>query len=69
MSEDDRIDTGVLAQELLEILPDAVRETGDIVLPNGQRVENFLVVNKVRIVESQKMIFFFKLCAQFHGNS
>jgi len=49
LSDDDKIDTGVLAQELLEILPDAVRETGDIVLPNGQKIENFLVVNKDRL--------------------
>lgn len=41
--------TGVLAQEVQKILPEAVKETGDIVLPNGQTIENFLVVNKDRI--------------------
>lgn len=47
LEEEDRGDTGVIAQEVLEVLPDAVRETGDIMLPNGSRIENFLVVNKV----------------------
>ncbi|XP_068082785.1 myelin regulatory factor [Anabrus simplex] len=42
-------DTGVIAQEVQQILPEAVRAAGDIVLPNGQRIENFLVVNKERI--------------------
>lgn len=41
--------TGVLAQEVQRILPEAVKETGDIVLPNGETIENFLVVNKERI--------------------
>ena len=47
LSEDELEDTGVLAQEVQEVLPDAVRQTGDIILPSGQRIENFLVVNKV----------------------
>ena len=42
-------DTGVLAQEVQQILPDAVKETGDVVLPDGETIENFLVVNKDRI--------------------
>lgn len=41
--------TGVIAQEFQEVLPDAVRETGDVELPNGQKIDNFLVVDKVRI--------------------
>src|SRR5699024_10548322 len=41
--------TGVLAQEVQKILPEAVKQTGDIVLPNGETIENFLVVNKDRI--------------------
>lgn len=41
--------TGVLAQEVRRILPDAVKETGDLVLANGETIENFLVVNKDRI--------------------
>ncbi|KAK7864381.1 hypothetical protein R5R35_010977 [Gryllus longicercus] len=42
-------DTGVIAQEVQQVLPEAVRPAGDIVLPNGQRIDNFLVVNKERI--------------------
>lgn len=41
------MDTGVIAQEVQKILPEAVKETGDIELENGERVDNFLVVNKV----------------------
>ena len=39
--------SGILAQDVLDILPDAVRETGDITLENGETLENFLIVNKV----------------------
>ena len=46
--EEDIADTGVIAQEVQEVLPDAVRETGDVVLSGGSRIENFMVVNKVR---------------------
>ncbi|XP_064480288.1 myelin regulatory factor-like protein isoform X2 [Ornithodoros turicata] len=42
-------DTGILAQEVQEILPDAVRPGGDVVLSNGHSIESFLVVNKERI--------------------
>ena len=49
LSDDDRAETGVLAQDVFRVLPDAVRDTGDIVLPSGQRIENFLVVNKVSV--------------------
>uniref|UniRef100_A0A8D2B2E3 Myelin regulatory factor n=1 Tax=Sciurus vulgaris TaxID=55149 RepID=A0A8D2B2E3_SCIVU len=42
-------ETGVIAQEVKEILPEAVRDTGDVVFANGKTIENFLVVNKERI--------------------
>lgn len=42
-------DTGVLAQEVQQILPDAVRPGGDVLLGNGDCIEGFLVVNKERI--------------------
>ncbi|KAJ8666819.1 hypothetical protein QAD02_008481 [Eretmocerus hayati] len=42
-------DTGVIAQEVQRILPEAVLPAGDIVLPSGQRIDNFLLVNKERI--------------------
>ncbi len=48
LSEDEREDTGVLAQEVKQVLPDAVKETGDVILSDGEKIENFLVVNKVR---------------------
>lgn len=47
LSDDECLETGVLAQEVSLVLPDAVRETGDVLLPNGQRIDKFLVVNKV----------------------
>ena len=47
LTDDEKEDTGVLAQELAEVLPDAVKETGDVVLPDGELIENFMVVNKV----------------------
>jgi len=40
-------DTGVIAQEVREVIPDAVQEAGSVVLPNGNVIENFLLVNKV----------------------
>ncbi|XP_047513313.1 uncharacterized protein LOC125055110 isoform X1 [Pieris napi] len=42
-------DTGVLAQEVRKVLPDAVKEAGDVTLPNGDTIPKFLVVNKDRI--------------------
>ncbi|KAM8939192.1 myelin regulatory factor [Pelodytes ibericus] len=46
---EDTGETGVIAQEVQEILPDAVKESGDVVCANGETIENFLVVNKERI--------------------
>uniref|UniRef100_A0A1A9X4A1 Myelin regulatory factor n=1 Tax=Glossina brevipalpis TaxID=37001 RepID=A0A1A9X4A1_9MUSC len=46
----DIVDTGVIAQEVREVIPDAVQEAGSIVLPNGNVIENFLLVNKDRIL-------------------
>ncbi|XP_017070362.1 myelin regulatory factor isoform X1 [Drosophila eugracilis] len=43
-------DTGVIAQEVREVIPDAVQEAGSVVLPNGNVIENFLLVNKDRIL-------------------
>lgn len=42
-------DTGVIAQEVAQIIPEAVSPTGDITLENGRTINNFLVVNKVLI--------------------
>ncbi|XP_072128492.1 myelin regulatory factor isoform X2 [Mobula birostris] len=46
---EDASETGVIAQEVKEILPEAVKESGDVVCANGETIENFLVVNKERI--------------------
>ncbi|XP_061465805.1 myelin regulatory factor isoform X2 [Rhineura floridana] len=42
-------ETGVIAQEVKEILPEAVKDSGDMVFTSGKTIENFLVVNKERI--------------------
>ncbi|XP_048004088.1 myelin regulatory factor isoform X2 [Leguminivora glycinivorella] len=42
-------DTGVIAQEVRQVLPEAVKEAGDVTLPNGDTIHKFLVVNKDRI--------------------
>lgn len=38
---------GVIAQEVQQILPEAVKEGGDVVCANGETIPNLLVVNKV----------------------
>ncbi|XP_055996738.1 myelin regulatory factor-like protein isoform X8 [Ostrea edulis] len=47
--EDSREDTGVIAQEVREVIPEAVKEAGDIPLKNGEVIKDFLVVNKDKI--------------------
>ncbi|CAK6961461.1 myelin regulatory factor [Scomber scombrus] len=42
-------ETGVIAQEVQQILPEAVKESGDVVFANGETIPNLLVVNKDRI--------------------
>ncbi|KAI5632485.1 NDT80 / phoG like DNA-binding family domain-containing protein [Phthorimaea operculella] len=42
-------DTGVIAQEVRNVIPEAVKEAGDVTLPNGNTIQKFLVVNKDRI--------------------
>ncbi|CAH2988312.1 unnamed protein product [Chilo suppressalis] len=44
-----QLDTGVIAQEVRRVLPEAVKEAGDVTLPNGDTIPKFLVVNKDRI--------------------
>lgn len=38
---------GVIAQEVQQILPEAVKEGGDVVCSNGETIPKLLVVNKV----------------------
>lgn len=47
---------GVIAQEVKEILPEAVKDTGDVVFANGKTIENFLVVNKVSYGELKEAL-------------
>lgn len=42
------LDTGLIAQEVQRVLPEAVTSAGNLVLPGGRHIDNFLVVNKVR---------------------
>uniref|UniRef100_A0A8D0G3C4 Myelin regulatory factor like n=1 Tax=Sphenodon punctatus TaxID=8508 RepID=A0A8D0G3C4_SPHPU len=42
-------ETGIIAQEVRELLPTAVREVGAITCDNGERLENFLMVDKDQI--------------------
>ncbi|XP_026734504.1 uncharacterized protein LOC113498623 isoform X1 [Trichoplusia ni] len=44
-----QLDTGVIAQEVRRVIPEAVKEAGDVTLPNGDTINKFLVVNKDRI--------------------
>ncbi|XP_040493742.1 myelin regulatory factor-like protein [Ursus maritimus] len=41
--------TGMIAQEVREILPGAVREVGDVTCENGETLQNFLMVDKDQI--------------------
>ncbi|XP_068937540.1 myelin regulatory factor-like protein [Petaurus breviceps papuanus] len=41
--------TGMIAQEVQEVLPRAVREAGDITCENGEKLENFLMIDKDQI--------------------
>lgn len=46
---------GVIAQEVQQILPEAVKEGGDVVCANGETIANLLVVNKVMKFFKYKM--------------
>lgn len=41
--------TGVIAQEVKELLPSAVREVGDVTCAGGEKIDNFLMVDKEQI--------------------
>lgn len=40
--------TGIIAQELQKVLPDAIHDGGNVRLADGTNIDNFLQVNKVR---------------------
>ena len=41
--------TGIIAQDIRQVLPDAVSSSGSYVLANGKEIEDMLIVNKDRI--------------------
>lgn len=43
----------MIAQEVQQILPEAVKEGGDVVCANGETIPNLLVVNKVTDVHKR----------------
>ncbi|KFV59587.1 Myelin regulatory factor-like, partial [Gavia stellata] len=42
-------ETGIIAQEVKELLPQAVKEVGDVSCNDGEKIENFLMVDKDQI--------------------
>ncbi|XP_019753034.1 myelin regulatory factor-like protein isoform X2 [Hippocampus comes] len=54
--------TGVLAQEVKELLPSAVKEVGDITCHDGHKINNFLVVDKVRLASPPPGALISPLC-------
>ncbi|XP_046872375.1 myelin regulatory factor-like protein [Hypomesus transpacificus] len=42
-------ETGIIAQEVKELLPTAVKEVGDITFSDGEKIQNFLMVDKEQI--------------------
>ncbi|RLW06297.1 hypothetical protein DV515_00004504, partial [Chloebia gouldiae] len=45
----DTHETGIIAQEVKRLLPEAVREVGDVACDDGEKIENFLMVDKDQI--------------------
>ncbi|EDV29520.1 uncharacterized protein TRIADDRAFT_18287, partial [Trichoplax adhaerens] len=48
--------TGVLAQQVKEVIPDAVIKTEDVLLANGEKVDGLMVVNKVLNIDALILI-------------
>ncbi|XP_069831245.1 myelin regulatory factor-like protein isoform X2 [Dendropsophus ebraccatus] len=49
MGIDSLHETGLIAQEVRNVLPHAVKETGNVTCENGETIENFLMVDKDQI--------------------
>ncbi|XP_071357816.1 myelin regulatory factor-like protein isoform X2 [Trachinotus anak] len=49
MGMDHTHQTGIIAQEVKELLPSAVKEVGDVTCSDGERIHNFLMVDKEQI--------------------
>lgn len=54
--------SGVIAQDVQQILPEAVKDSGDVVCANGETIANLLVVNKVFKYKDFICLFLFNLC-------
>ena len=48
MDAPEAVETGVIAQELEVVIPEAVKTTSDVRLPNGEVIDKLKVVDKVR---------------------
>lgn len=46
--------SGVIAQEFADVIPEAVKSSGEVKLPNGKVIPNFLVVDKVCLSYAEK---------------
>ncbi|KAK6488321.1 myelin regulatory factor-like protein [Huso huso] len=49
MGIDQAHETGIIAQEVKELLPSAVKDVGDVVCTDGETIANFLMVDKEQI--------------------
>ncbi|KAG2459926.1 CNOT2 protein, partial [Polypterus senegalus] len=49
MGIDQTHETGVIAQEVMELLPSAVKDVGEVTCTGGERIGNFLMVDKEKI--------------------
>ncbi|XP_062239217.1 myelin regulatory factor-like protein isoform X1 [Platichthys flesus] len=49
MGMDHTHQTGIIAQEVKQLLPDAVKEVGDVTCTDGEMIHNFLMVDKEQI--------------------
>lgn len=49
MGIDQAHQTGIIAQEVKDLLPTAVREVGDVICSDGEKIDNFLMVDKEQI--------------------
>lgn len=50
LTDANRKDVGVIAQEVIKVLPEAVKNTGFFKLNDKELLDNFLVVNKDRLM-------------------
>ncbi|XP_028677744.2 myelin regulatory factor-like protein [Erpetoichthys calabaricus] len=49
MGIDQTHETGVIAQEVMELLPSAVKDVGEVTCTGGEKIGNFLMVDKEKI--------------------